>query len=95
MWKMKNREIPVTENADALEIQRKLLALKAIVPSLKNIEVGLNDKAADANNHDIILVTDFADFAGLKEYATHPEHVKVGVLIREVTEGRVCVDYQY
>jgi len=95
MWKMKNREKSVTENADALELKKRLLALKDLVPSLRHIEIGLNDKSASPDNHEIVLVSDFDDMDGLKEYIIHPEHVKVGAFVREVTEARTCIDYQY
>ena len=75
------------------EIKTKLEALQAVIPSLKSMEVGLNANANES--FDISLITTHQDFDGLKAYATHPEHVKVGQLIGQYKADRSCVDFEY
>ena len=41
-----------------------------------------------------MLIATFDDRAGLDEYATHPEHVKVKEYIHSVLESSVSVDFE-
>lgn len=95
MWKLKDKTVNASADPRAQEIKKQLEALKGVVSTLRNIEVVFNDAAADPNNHDVALVSEFDDIEGLKFYATHPEHLKVGGYIKTVTEGRVCIDYAF
>ena len=65
------------------------------VPSLLSSEIFINSDSADNSNYDLLLVTEFNSFDGLKEYATHPLHLKVVDFIKEVRESRACVDYEF
>ena len=65
------------------------------VPTLLASQVFINSDSADKSNYDLLLVTEFNDFDGLKEYATHPLHLKVVDFIKEVRESRACVDYEF
>ncbi len=81
------------ENA---EIAKGMLDhLVGLVPSLLSAEVKLNSPKADSTNFDLILTTEHNDFEGLKAYATHPEHLKVGQFIGNVKKSRACVDYEF
>ena len=42
----------------------------------------------------MVLIATFDDRAGLDEYATHPEHVKVKEYIHSVLESSVSVDFE-
>jgi len=95
MWKLQNKTIVASADERALELKRQLLALKGVVPSLRNIDVVFNDAAASAENHDVALITEFDDLEGLKAYAIHPEHVKVGTYVKTVMEARACIDYEF
>ena len=80
------------ENA---RIARDMLqALWGVIPSLRSLEVRLNEEGADASNYDLVLITEYEDFEGLKEYIKHPEHVKVGQFMKTVRKNRACVDYE-
>ena len=83
-----------SEEAKALkinEIKTRLEALINLVPTLKKINVGININPKEV--FDICLVTEHDTLDDLSAYATHPEHVAVGAIIREVLESRACVDY--
>ena len=46
-------------------------------------------------NADVMLDTTFTDAEALKNYAVHPEHVKVADgKVRPYTKVRVCMDYE-
>lgn len=72
------------------EIKENLEALIHLVPVLKKIKVGINCNPKE--EYDICLDTEFDNMTDLEVYATHPDHVAVGKIIREVLEKRACVD---
>jgi hypothetical protein len=88
MWKFKD---DVAE-ADKLEMKRQLELLKGVVPSLIDIEIGLDVVGKDASK-DMVLYSEFASMEDLSTYANHPEHLKVVARIGETTETRAAVDY--
>jgi len=89
MWKFKN---DVTES-DKLEMKRQLDALKGLVPTLLNISVGL-DISRKERSWDIVLYSEFESMAALKEYASHPEHLKVVEFVKTVVSSGAAVDYE-
>ncbi len=62
------------------------------VPSLKNIEVGINFSKED-RAMDLSIITLFDNIEGLEEYANHPEHLKVVKFIKEVINNSKVSDY--
>ena len=72
-----------------------LEALQGVVPTLKASKISLNSEKATPANFELVLETEFEDMAGLSEYATHPEHIKVVAFIKSVITARACVDYEY
>ncbi len=93
LFKLIPFEEAAQKQAILVEIKTKLEALLTIIPELETIEVGLNANANES--FDIALITTHRDFDGLKAYATHPEHVKVGQLIGQYKAERSCVDFEY
>lgn len=88
MWKFKDE---ATE-ADKLEMKRQLEALKGVVPTLVDIEVGLNFSPCDPAK-DMVLTTEFQTQDDLKAYASHPEHQKVVAFVKPFVAERAVVDY--
>lgn len=74
------------------EIKEALLALKDKINVLKSIEVGINTNPKESYN--LALTTTFDNYNHLREYASHPEHLKVVELIKPVKEERACVDFE-
>ena len=89
MWKFKD---DVAE-ADKLEMKRQLEALKGVVPSLIDIEIGL-DRVGAAASMDMVLTTEFQSMEDLAAYAGHPEHVKVVEFVKPLVCERAVVDYE-
>jgi hypothetical protein len=81
------------ENVRTAELM--LLDLRGKIPSLVSTSVRVNSEKADQSNYDLVLVCDFNDWEGLKEYAEHPLHQNVVEFIVKVRESRSCVDYEY
>jgi len=63
-----------------------------IIPTLKSMEVGVNFSSED-RAMDLSIITSFDDKAGLEEYATHPEHLKVVEFIKTVVNSSKVSDY--
>ena len=79
--------------ADKLEMKRQLEALKGLVPSLMNIEIGMNMAVGDAAK-DMVLYSEFQSMEDLAAYAGHPEHLKVVEFVKPLVCERAVVDYE-
>lgn len=74
-------------------IKDGLEGLKGKIPGLIDIKVVTNGLAS--SNADLMLDSTFENEDALKNYATHPEHVKVADNdVRPFTEVRSCLDYE-
>jgi hypothetical protein len=92
MWKCRaNDEAQVKE--DALAMKKALESMKALIPEIRALEVGLNFNVSDAA-YDVLLYTEFESRNDLAIYAAHPEHEKVKAIIGPLREKRVVVDYE-
>ncbi len=79
--------------ADGKELASQLAALLHNTGGLmKEAEVAL-DVVHAHNSYDIVLNSVFENTERLKEYQTHPEHVKVLDLIKKICLATVKVDY--
>ena len=93
LFKLKDTLSPVEKTEIMERFKSGLEALKAKIPVLKHIEVGIN--ANPAESFDMALVTEFDNMEDLQTYATHPEHIAVTQIIKDVKAGRSCVDYLF
>jgi len=91
----KFKAYPSDEKQEKLnQLKAALLGLKEKIAELKYIEVGTNYEL-DAKSFDLCLITHFENTADLKTYAVHPEHLKVLELVKEFTENRAAVDFEF
>ncbi len=87
-------DIPGTEKRERLAcIQTALEALPHSVEPLKRMEVGINCNPDE--EFDLAITSEFESMEGLQSYVVHPEHLKVGKIIRNILEKRACVDYEF
>ncbi|MDD4008225.1 MAG: Dabb family protein [Fermentimonas sp.] len=80
---------------NALIIKEMLEALKDAIPVIRKIEVNINHSDSSADNHDIILESEFDSMEDVRTYAVHPEHLKVGAYITKVRTSRAAIDYEF
>ncbi len=93
LFKFKMQETK-TLKAEKLEgFKKGLEALPAIIPQVKLLKVGLNINPSE--QFDMSLLTEFDSMEDLHIYATHPEHLKISVQMREIMEARACVDSEF
>ena len=76
----------------AEEAAERLRAMAGRIPSLKSIEVGVDDAPSPRSAH-LSLITRFDSPAGLAEYAVHPVHVALLEWIKPRIERAIKVDY--
>lgn len=79
-------------DAQAAEITAALAPLAGTVPSVRALTLHRNE-LFDGDNWDLTLIADFDDAEGLAAYATHPEHVAAGAIVKRHAVGRVATDF--
>jgi hypothetical protein len=89
MWKFKDE----VAEADKQEMKRQLESLKGVVPTLIDIEIGMDLVGKDASK-DMVLYSEFASMEDLAAYAGHPEHLKVVEFVKPLVCERAVVDYE-
>ncbi len=92
-FKLKDEAEGAPKLENARRIKRDLEALAARVPGVVRLEVGINF-VKDPMAYDIALYSEFESGDALRQYATHPEHLKIVEFIGKVRESRVVVDYE-
>ncbi len=92
LFKFKKFENDKDKQVKEQEIKDALMALKDKIEVLRSIEVGINTNSKETYN--LALITTFDNYDHLREYASHPEHLKVVELIKPVKEDRSCVDFE-
>jgi hypothetical protein len=74
------------------KVQKRLMKLEELIPSLKMMEVGVNFNESP-RAFDLSLYSTFETEEDLEAYQVHPEHLQVVELIKEVTIESKVVDY--
>ena len=92
MWKIKEQYNGMTKEESCKKIKNDLEALKAIIPSISKIEVGINILKSDAS-YDLVLYSEFLSQKELTVYQNHEAHKKIATFIGEVSVSRIVVDY--
>jgi hypothetical protein len=93
MLKLKEYDNSAQKLENALKLKKALEALKIYIDELKFIEVGLNFNEKPSA-YDLVLTTTFNTVEGLEAYRNHPEHKKVLVFLKTVSEQSAVVDYE-
>ena len=90
-WKLA-ATAPSERAAQAQMIKTELEALRARVPGLLEIEVGI-DVGGGQGHYDVVLVSLFADAEALADYQTSALHAQAGRRFAGAISARVAVDY--
>lgn len=93
LWKIKEDIDDSEKEVIKAEIKAGLEGLKGKIPGLMDIYV--QTESLGSSNADLMLDSTFEDEKSLKEYAVHPEHVKVAnTKVRPYTVTRMCLDFE-
>jgi hypothetical protein len=82
----------LVDPAEAQTVAEKLRGMAGRIPTLREIEVGVDDAPSPRSAH-VSLITRFDDPAGLEAYAVHPVHLALLDWIRPRLERATKVDY--
>lgn len=80
------------DRSDAAEGARRLRGLEGVVPTLKAIEVGV-DELGSGRSWDLCLITRFDDMAGMEAYQVHPAHQEVVGWLKPRIREAAAVDW--
>lgn len=93
LWQLKGEYSEKEKEAVKNEIKRGLEGLKGVIAGL--IDIHVQTKSLPTSNADVMLDATFESEAALKEYAVHPEHVKVADgKVRPYVQLRTCMDFE-
>jgi hypothetical protein len=92
MWTFKEMAEGADKNANMGRVRDALLALKPIIPEIRQMEIG-EDIGIGRDPWDMVLVMGFDDAAALGRYQHHPEHKKISGFVAKVRDMRACVDF--
>ena len=93
MWKLKDFADGTDKAQYARKMKNDLEALRATIPQIKHLEVGLNIVSSDAA-YDVVLYSEFESEKDLELYQKHPDHLRVADFIGKIREQRAVVDYK-
>ena len=93
LWKLKDSAEGATREENTKKMKAGLEALKAKIPQIGHLEVGINVISSDAA-YDVALYSEFVSEKDLDSYQKHPEHLKIADFIGKIRESRVVVDYK-
>lgn len=93
-WTLQDEADGHSAAENAQRIKRMGDALMGKIPSLNSIEIGINIQKTATVPVNVVLVSTHDDMAGLQAYAEHPEHLKLGALIKATTSSRQAIDYE-
>jgi len=99
MWKLKNEFTSEEKFKKAIELKVLLEGLKADIPEIISIHVGIDGMIGNqcccnpSPNFDICLYSQFETPQALELYIKHPAHVAAASKVKEAVRERACVDY--
>ncbi|MEG1616474.1 MAG: Dabb family protein [Bacteroidales bacterium] len=93
LFKLREMETPELKMEIMLEIKTRLEGLKAVIPAIHSIEVGIN--ANPKESYDIALISEHQDWDALATYRDDPHHVAVAQFIAQYREERACADFVF
>ena len=87
------RFVPTFSDADREHWMTLLRALPAQIPELRSISVG-TDVLGGPSSHELAIVADFDDLAGLDAYNRHPAHAEILRISAAVKVSLATVDFE-
>jgi hypothetical protein len=93
MWRVEADDVEGRRRLSE-EIAAALAPLLAQVPTLRRMQIGINEIRPE-ENADIVVTMDFDDRAGFEVYRDHPDHLAAGAVIRPRYRSRLAVDFAF
>lgn len=94
LWKLKEELSKEEKDKVKKEIKEGLLGLKGKIKEI--VEIKVNTEGMEGSTVDVLLDTVFENEEALRTYATHPDHIAVGMAkIKPFMAERICYDYEF
>ena len=91
MWNFKEEFTEEQNIQNAQKIKAELEALPLKIEGVISLKVFVS--TLPSGNRAVVLNSLFTDEDALKNYVVHPEHARVGALVRAAFTDRACADY--
>ncbi|MDR1754584.1 MAG: Dabb family protein [Eubacterium sp.] len=91
IWNFKDGFSDAENKENALIVKTELEALPGLIDGIVKLDVHID--ALPGSNRDVILNSLFESAEALNAYQIHPEHKRVGQIVRAVLDNRACMDY--
>jgi hypothetical protein len=92
-WRLRDDLQGAARDERLREIKEGFEKLQGVIPGLLHIEVGF-DFLRSPESVDLILYSEFESRAALDGYQTHPRHLAMVPLVRDVRVERRVGDYE-
>jgi len=92
MWELMEQAGGKSKQENARELKERLDALPAVIPEIKQYEVGINAGQSSAAM-DVVLIAGFDSTEDFETYRQHPAHREVVDFIGSVRSMARVVDY--
>ncbi len=79
---------------DFNKVQKSMYNLKSLIPELKDVKFGFNEKKGDELTRQITLVTYFENEKDYIVYRDHEEHLKVKDELKNLVCDRISSDVE-
>ena len=80
--------------ADVQEVADKLISMKGKIPSLTDIEVGINfSNSKEA--FDVVMIATFKNIEALRSYEQDPFHQGIKNFVEAQYEKRAVIDFEF
>ena len=93
-WTLADEADGHTAQENALRIKEAGEKLYGKIDALKSIEISALIQPTTTLPAGVVLQSTHDDMEGLSAYANHPEHLKLGELIKKVVTSRQALDYE-
>ena len=90
-WNYKDGFTANENKEHAKKMKSELETLAQSIEGIIEFEVHIN--MLSSSNRDIVLDSLFESEEALHAYQVHPEHQRIGVYVKTITQDRICVDY--
>ena len=90
-WNYKDGLTDRQNKENAQKIKSEMEALTQCIDGIIELKIHINE--LPSSTRDMVLNSLFESEEALAAYQAHPEHKRVGALVKAATQDRVCIDY--
>jgi heme-degrading monooxygenase HmoA len=93
MWNVRGDDAE-SRARNLARLKAEFESLRGRIPGLLRLEVGIDESRIDYAC-DVVLCTEFTTRQALRDYAEHPEHLRVRRSLGDMRSARHQVDYEH